>query len=93
MNSCCRTVELCYYSRVGEHKMKLSTAIKAKMYNRGIANLNVQGIKTTADLDTWIAKRPCRDKNGPFLMSRYQALSMLTNCAVADEILNNLSVL
>jgi hypothetical protein len=33
--------------------MKLSTAIKAKMYNRGIANLNVQGIKTTADLDTW----------------------------------------
>jgi hypothetical protein len=44
-------------------------------------------------MDTWIAKRPCRDKNGPFLMSRYQALSMLTNCAVADEILNNLSVL
>jgi len=72
--------------------MKLSTAIKAKIYNRGIANLKVQGIKTTADLDKWIAARPCKDKNGPFLMSRYDALCRLTDPAVANEILNNLSV-
>jgi hypothetical protein len=72
--------------------MKLSTEIKAKIYNRGIANLKVQGIKTTSDLDKWIADRPCKNQNGRFLMSRYDALCRLTNPAVADEILNNLSV-
>lgn len=69
----------------------LSTCIRVKVYERGVANLRVQGIRTTADLDDYIAARPCRDKNGPFLMSRYDALCRLCNPAVADEILNALS--
>ena len=77
--------------------MKLSTEVKAKLYNRGIANLKVQGIKTTADLDKCIAKRPMLQTFGPhkgslYLMSRFDALCRLASSAVANEILNNLSV-
>ena len=71
--------------------MTTITGIRAKRLKRGLANLKVQGIRTTAELDAWIAARPCRDRNGPFLMSRADALNRLTSADVADEILADLA--
>jgi hypothetical protein len=57
-----------------------------------MAVLQAESIRTSADLDRWIAARPQQDTHGPFLMSRYEALRYLCGEAAADRILQELSI-
>lgn len=54
--------------------------------------LEAAGIRTLGDLDAWIKVHPQRDKHGPFLMSRYNALRLIVGENAAIMMLNELAI-